>query len=56
MEAPVPEIMDTTLRSRHQNAGQNRDVETANISFENFLQYKYLWTTLTNQNFDSGGN
>jgi hypothetical protein len=38
------------LLSRHQNAGQNRDVKTANRSFENVSQFKYLGTTVTNQN------
>jgi hypothetical protein len=36
--------------SRHQNVGQNRDVNIANISFENVSQFKYLVTTVTNQN------
>jgi hypothetical protein len=39
-----------TLLSRHQNAGQNRDIEIANWSFENVSQFKYLGTTVTNQN------
>jgi hypothetical protein len=39
------------LLSRHQNAGQNRDIEIANRSFENMSQFKYLGTTVTNQNF-----
>jgi hypothetical protein len=30
--------------------GQNRDVKIANRSFENMSQFKYLETTLTNQN------
>jgi hypothetical protein len=38
------------LLSRHQNAGQNRDVKIANRSFENVPQLKYLGTTVTNQN------
>jgi hypothetical protein len=29
------------LLSRHQNAGQNRDIEIANRSFENASQFKY---------------
>jgi hypothetical protein len=38
------------LLSRHQNAGQNRDIEIANRSFGNVSQFKYLGTTVTNQN------
>jgi hypothetical protein len=38
------------LLSRHQNAGQNRDIKVANRSFENLSQFKYLGTTVTNQN------
>jgi hypothetical protein len=38
------------LLSRHQNLGQNRDIKIANISFENMSQFKYLGTTVTNQN------
>jgi hypothetical protein len=36
--------------SRHQNVGQNRDIETENKSFENVSQFRYLGTTVTNQN------
>jgi hypothetical protein len=39
------------LLSRHQNVGQNRDIEIANRSFENVSQFKYLGTTVTTQNF-----
>jgi hypothetical protein len=42
------------LLSRHQNAGQNRYIKIANSSFQNVLQFRYLGTTVTNQN--SGGN
>jgi hypothetical protein len=38
------------LLSRQQNAGQNRDIEIANRWFENVSQFKYLGTTVTNQN------
>jgi hypothetical protein len=38
------------LLSRHQNAGQNRDMKTANRLFENVSQFKYLGMTVTNQN------
>jgi hypothetical protein len=38
------------LLSRHQNIGQNRDIKIANRSFENVSQFKYLGTTVTNQN------
>jgi hypothetical protein len=39
------------LLSRHQNAGQSRDVKVANRSFENVSQLKYLGTSVSNQNF-----
>jgi sorting nexin-29 len=38
------------LLSRHQNVGRNRDIKTANSSFGNVSQFKYLGMTLTNQN------
>jgi hypothetical protein len=38
------------LLSRHQNAGQNHDISLANRSFDNVAQFKYLGTTVTNQN------
>jgi hypothetical protein len=36
--------------SSEQNAGQIREIRIGNRSFENVLQFKYLGTTLTNQN------
>jgi hypothetical protein len=38
------------LLSRHQNVGQNRNIKIANRSFENVSQFRYLGTTVTNQN------
>jgi hypothetical protein len=38
------------LLSHHLNAGQNRDIKIANRSFEILSQFKYLETTVTNQN------
>jgi hypothetical protein len=38
------------LLSHHQNAGQNMDSKTANRPFENVSHFKYLGTTVTNQN------
>jgi hypothetical protein len=38
------------LLSHRQNVGQNRDIKIANRSFENVSQFKYLGTTVTNQN------
>jgi hypothetical protein len=39
------------LMSRHQNAGQNRNIQTANRSFENVAMLKYLGMTVTIRNF-----
>jgi hypothetical protein len=38
------------LLSRRQNVGLNWDIKTPNGSFENVSQFKYLGTTVTNQN------
>jgi hypothetical protein len=38
------------LLSPHQNAGHNHKKKTANGSFENVAQFKYLGMTVTNQN------
>jgi hypothetical protein len=38
------------LLSRHQNAGQNRDMKIANRPSENVSQFKCLGTTVANQN------
>jgi hypothetical protein len=38
------------LVSLDQNAGQNREIKRGNRSFENVSQFKYLGTTVTNQN------
>jgi hypothetical protein len=48
LEINVEETMYMLL-SRHQNAGQNRDIKIANRSFKNVLQFKYLGTTVINQ-------
>jgi hypothetical protein len=36
--------------SRHQNSGQIQNIRIANESFGNVAQFKYVETTLTNQN------
>jgi hypothetical protein len=38
------------IMSRHPNSGQNQNIRIANESFENVTAFKYLGTTLTNQN------
>jgi hypothetical protein len=36
---------------RHQNPGQNHDIKTANRSFQNVSQFRYLGITATNEKF-----
>jgi hypothetical protein len=43
------------LVSHYQNADQNWDIIIANRSFENVSQFKYLGTTVTNQNLIQEG-
>jgi hypothetical protein len=38
------------LLSHHLNAGENHDVKIVNRSFEIVVQFRYLETTVTNQN------
>jgi hypothetical protein len=38
------------ITSRHPNSGQNQNIRTANESFKSVATFKYLGTTLTNQN------
>jgi hypothetical protein len=38
------------IMSRHPNSGQNQNIRITNESFENVTKFKYLGTTLTNQN------
>jgi hypothetical protein len=39
-----------TIMSPHPNSGQNQNIRIANESFENVTKFKYLGTTITNQN------
>jgi len=39
------------VMSRDQNAGRSRNIKSDNKSFERVEQFKYLGTTLTNQNY-----
>jgi hypothetical protein len=39
------------VMSRDQNAGENGYIQIGNESFETVEQFKYLGTTLTNQNY-----
>jgi hypothetical protein len=38
------------LLSRHQNAGQSREINVRHRPFENVARFKILGTTITNQN------
>jgi hypothetical protein len=38
------------IMSRHQNSGLNQNIGEADESFENVAKFRYLETTLTNQN------
>jgi hypothetical protein len=38
------------LLSLHQNAGQSYDIKIANRCFENVAKFRYLGTTIKNQN------
>jgi hypothetical protein len=38
------------LLARHQNVGQNHNIKIGDRSLENVAQFKYLGTTVTNQN------
>jgi hypothetical protein len=38
------------IMSRHPNSGQNQSTRIANEAFENVEKFKYLGTTLTNEN------
>jgi len=38
------------IMSRHSNSGQNQNERTTNGSFENVVKFKYLGTTIINQN------
>jgi hypothetical protein len=44
------EKSENMLMSRHHKTGQNRDIKIANRLFEYVSQFKYLGTTVTNQN------
>jgi hypothetical protein len=38
------------LLPRHENEGQNHDIKITNRCFENVAQFRYLGTTIANQN------
>jgi dihydrofolate reductase len=41
---------ENMFMSRHQNSSQSHNINVANESFENVAKFKYLETTVTNQN------
>ena len=43
-------MLPSMFTSRARNAGQNRNMKETNC-FKNMAQFKYLATTVTNQNF-----
>jgi hypothetical protein len=45
-----PEKTKYMLMSRRQKAGQKDSIKTANRSFEDVAKFRYLGTTLTDQN------
>jgi coproporphyrinogen III oxidase-like Fe-S oxidoreductase len=45
-----PEKTKYMLVSRCQKAGQRRSIKIGNMSFESVAKFKYLGTTLTDQN------
>jgi hypothetical protein len=45
-----PEKTKYMLMSRSQKTGQKRSIKIANRSFEDVAKFKYLGTTLTDQN------
>jgi hypothetical protein len=49
MDALCVAVIEFSL-SRHSRSGQNQNITIANESFENVATFKYLGTTLTNQN------
>jgi hypothetical protein len=48
-ESLTDESKEGDLEAKSENAGQNRDIKTVNISFRNVLQFAYLGTTVTNK-------
>jgi hypothetical protein len=44
------------LVSRHQNAGKNHDIKTANRSFEKCGTVQIFWNDSNKSKLDSGGN